>query len=85
MDERLEEEERHVRTLRRLTDLVCWVVSHAPVTLPEADALKRELRNVAERLFPDRVHVFDLVIAPRLRRLVRDRFVVRGGRDEEDG
>lgn len=89
-DPALREEQRRIRWMRRATDLVCAVLRQAPLTLAEAYELQRELRGLAERLFPDRAHVFDLVIRPRLRRIMRERFVRPGGRadeppDAEDG
>jgi hypothetical protein len=68
------DEERRIRALRRLTDMVCDVLRQSPLSLAEALGLLRELRALAARMFPDRVHVFDLVLRPRLRRIIRERF-----------
>ncbi len=82
-DEALRDEERRIRTMRRATDFACAVLRQAPLTLAEAADVERELRSLALRLFPDRVHVFELVIRPRLRRIVRERVGDDGGPSPE--
>ncbi len=81
VDERaLDEENDKVRRLRRLTDLTCVLLARAPMTLPESARLVAHVREEAVRLFPGKESVFDLVLAPRFRRIIAERFVVPGGK-----
>lgn len=70
----LVEEARRLRTFRFLTDLSVQRLSVERLTLDEAYALVDELRRVSESFFPGKTSVFDLVIAPRLNRVVNERF-----------
>jgi hypothetical protein len=44
------------------------------MTLTEAIDAVEELREVSGRMFPGKQSVFDLVIAPRMERVIRERF-----------
>jgi hypothetical protein len=68
--EAVEEERRRVRQLRASVDLTCAVLRQGPHTRAEAEALVAALRGRALKLFPGKGHVFDLVLAPRLRRII---------------
>lgn len=48
------------------------------LTLKEAFDLLAGAKKAASMLFPGKEHVFDLVYAPRLRRIINERFVVPG-------
>ena len=64
------EERRRVRELRASVDLTCAVLRQGGLTRAEADELVAAVRRRAVELFPDRGHVFDLVLAPRLQRII---------------
>jgi hypothetical protein len=66
----LTEERRRVRELRTRVDLACAVLRQERMTRAEAEELVAALRRRALELFPDKAHVFDLVLAPRLRRII---------------
>jgi hypothetical protein len=66
----LEEERRRVRQLRASVDLTCAVLRQGRHTRDEAEELVAALRHRALELFPGKEHVFDLVLAPRLRRIM---------------
>ncbi|GAB4387357.1 MAG: hypothetical protein Kow0025_00460 [Thermodesulfovibrionales bacterium] len=70
----LREEERRLRAFRFLTDLTHQRLCVERLSLGEAHGLVAGLRRTAEAFFPGRAHVFDLVIAPRLERVIRERF-----------
>lgn len=70
----LMEENRRIRAFRFLTDLSVQRLSVEPMSLNEARAVVEKLRETAERFFPGKGHVFDMVIAPRLRRVINERF-----------
>jgi hypothetical protein len=70
----LAEENRRIRYLRILTDLTYQRLCVERMTLPEARQVIGELRILTERMFPGKQSVFDLVIAPRMERVVKERF-----------
>ena len=77
-DERVEEEKR-LRRLRLFVDLNQAVLMQANLTLREAFEIMWSTKDAALALFPDKGDVFDLIYAPRLKRIIRERFVVLGG------
>jgi hypothetical protein len=70
----LADERRRVRELRAVVDLTTSVLRQAPLTRKEAVRLADASRKRALELFPDKGSTFDLVIAPRLRRIIDERF-----------
>jgi hypothetical protein len=72
----LAEERRRVRELRTSVDLACAVLRQERLSRAEADELVAALRRRALELFPDKGHVFDLVLAPRLQRIIDELFPV---------
>ncbi|NTW60479.1 MAG: hypothetical protein HGB21_03630 [Nitrospirae bacterium] len=79
----LQEEEKRLRRLRLLVDLNQAVLMQANLTLREAFEIMRSTKNAALALFPDKGHVFDLIYAPRFKRIIRERFVILGGLSEK--
>jgi hypothetical protein len=77
------EEEKRMRRLRVLVDLNQAILMQANLTLREAFEIMRGTKNAAIALFPDKGEVFDLIYAPRFRRIIRERFVVLGGLAEK--
>jgi hypothetical protein len=76
----LREEERRLRMLRFVVDLnQAILMQQADLTLREAFDILRDTKRAALNLFPDKESVFDLIYGPRLRRIIRDRFVIPGG------
>jgi len=80
MDERFLDEEKRLRRLRFLVNLAQGVLMQADLTLREAFDILRGTRQAALALFPDKGDVYDLVYTPRLMRIIRERFVIPGGR-----
>ena len=74
------EEQRRIEKLRRTVDVTCAVLRQAVLTRQEAEALVAAARRDALELFPDKGDVFDLVIAPRMERIVRERWPQPGPR-----
>ena len=79
----LAEEEKRMRRLRLLVDLNQAVLMQANLTLREAFEIMRSTKNAALALFPDKGDVFDLIYAPRFKRIIRERFVIFGGLSEK--
>ena len=81
MNEALREEERRLRMLRFVVDLnQAILVQQRDLTLREAFDILKSTRQAALNLFPDKEDVFELLYTPRFRRIIRDRFVIDGGR-----
>lgn len=68
--EEIAEEQRRLDRLRRLSDVTCALLRQATLSREEALALVEQARCEALALFPDKADVFDLVLAPRFRRIV---------------
>lgn len=79
MKDALLQEEKKLRRLRFVVDLAQAVLMQSDLTLREAFDLVRDTKKAALILFPDKEQVFDLVYGPRFRRIISERFVVRGG------
>ena len=74
-NEDLLEEEKRLRRLRLLVDVTAQVLAEDDkLTLCEALRLIEAARTAALRLFPDKDETFELVIRPRLERIVLERF-----------
>jgi hypothetical protein len=78
-DPALQDENRRIRHFRFLTDLTIQRLYVERMTLAEAWNIVANLRNVSENFFPGKVYVFDLVIAPRMERVIRERFLAEIG------
>jgi hypothetical protein len=69
------EEQRRARQLRMIVDLTTSVIVQGGLGLAEAEALVAATRRRALELFPGKEETFDLILAPRFARLIRE-FVV---------
>jgi len=58
--------------MRTLVDLTCQVLMQAPMTRPEAERLVAATRARVLELFPEKAETFDLILAPRFERLMRE-------------
>ena len=74
------EEEQRMRRLRGLVDRAAARLRDRPLSENEAWCLIRETRARVLALFPDKGEVFDLVHAPRFRRLLEENPGVRADR-----
>ena len=71
------EEQARADRLRRTVDVACAVLRQGRLSRAEAESLVADTRRRALALFPDKEYVFDLVLAPRFRRIL-DEFCPRG-------
>jgi hypothetical protein len=78
--EAVAEEQRRLDRLRRRVDVTCALLRQAELTRREAEALVAGARGEALCLFPDKGPVFELVIAPRFRRILEERWPPSGRR-----
>ncbi len=84
MEENILLEEKNLRRLRFIVDLAQAVLmQQADLTLKEAFAIMRNTKLAALNLFPDKEQVFELVYAPRFRRIITERFVIPGGKSHK--
>ena len=80
MNEALREEEKKLRMLKFVVDLnMAVLMQQSDLTLREAFDIMKNTKQAAMNLFPDKEQVFELIYSPRFRRVIRDRFVIRGG------
>ncbi len=66
----LADEAHRLRLLKAAVDLTTNVLAQSRPPRAEAEALVAATRRQALALFPDKGSVFDLVLAPRFRRLI---------------
>jgi hypothetical protein len=74
-------EQRRLDRLRVVVDVTCGLLRQARIDAAEAYGLVALARQQALELFPDKGDVFDLVIAPRLRRIIDERWPPSGPAD----
>jgi hypothetical protein len=68
----LADEKRRVRQLRMVVDLTCNVLMQGRLPRDEAENLVAAARRRALELFPDKEETYELILAPRFARLVRE-------------
>jgi hypothetical protein len=71
-DDGVAEENRRARQLRTIVDLTSSVIAQGGLSRSEAEALVAATRRRALELFPGKEDTFDLVLAPRFARLIRE-------------
>jgi len=74
------EEQRRADRLRRTVDVACALLRQSRFTRAEAEAVVAQARAQALALFPGKDDVFDLVLAPRFRRILDERWAPARGR-----
>jgi hypothetical protein len=83
MNEALKDEERRMRMLRFIVDLNhAILMQQTDLTLRESFDILKNTRQAARNLFPGKDHVFELIYKPRFMRIIRERFLIIGGRSD---
>jgi hypothetical protein len=73
--EELKEEDRKIRRLRMVVNMVTQVIAQDPtLTVEQASEMVADTRRIALGLFPDKELAFNLIYWPRLQRLMRERY-----------
>lgn len=71
-DAAVAEEAGRLRQLRMVVDLTCSVIMQGRLAPEEAQGLVAAARRRALELFPDKESTYELILAPRFARLVRE-------------
>jgi len=69
-----EDENRRIRRLQIMMNMVTSVLSQDDMSLEEASELVINAKRAALAMFPDKELAYDLIYKPRLQRLLRERF-----------
>jgi hypothetical protein len=81
MNKALQEEERRLRMLRFVVDINhAILMQQTDLTLRESFDILKNTRQAARNLFPGKDNVFELIYTPRFLRVIRERFLIAGGR-----
>jgi hypothetical protein len=84
MKDKILEEEKNMRRLRFIIDLAqAILMQQSDLTLKEAFDIMRNTKKAALNLFPDKESTYELIYAPRFRRIIAERFVITGGLHEK--
>lgn len=70
------EENRKVRRLQVVVDLVMNLLSQSDLPVEEAAALVAQTRQFALHLFPDKEQTYDLIYQSRFKRLLTEKYKV---------
>ncbi len=73
-EEEIKEENQKIRIFRFISNLTMQRLYTESLSIEEAREAVSQLRLVAKNLFPGKSDVFDLVVAPRMERVVIERF-----------
>lgn len=70
----IREESRKVRRLQLVVDLVTNVLWQSDLPIEEASEMVVATRRFALALFPDKEATYDLIYAPRFRRILAEKY-----------
>jgi hypothetical protein len=70
--EQLADESRRVRKVRQLVDIATAFIMQSNLTVDDAEGLVEDIRRRILALFPDGEETYELIYAPRFRRLIRE-------------
>lgn len=70
--EEIQREEEQMRLLRWLADATVWRITIGPITRDEGERIIEATRERILSMFPDRGHLFDLILRPRFERLLTE-------------
>lgn len=76
--EEVREEQRKIRRLQLMMDMVMSVISQdASLTIDEAAELVADSRRAALAMFPDKELAYNIIYKPRFQRLMRERYRIQ--------
>jgi type II secretory pathway component PulL len=68
----IDDESRRIRHLRIIVNLSLSLIAQGEMRYEEAQELAASAKRLAEDLFPDKGHVFELLYRPQFRRMIND-------------
>ncbi len=74
MDDELRDEERRIRRLRFIVDFALNFIRVNDITHEEALSIFEGVKRHALKLFPDKEEAFEIIYAPRFRRLLNEKY-----------
>jgi hypothetical protein len=74
MDKETEEENRRIRRLKFMVDFSLEYLRTQRLNHDQAMTIVEGVRRLALRLFPGKEEAFDIIYAPRFRRLLNEKF-----------
>jgi hypothetical protein len=72
--QQIREENRKIRRLRFMVDLTLSLIYQANMTREEAMEHYIKVRDYALRLFPGKEDAFEIIYAPRFKRLISEKY-----------
>jgi hypothetical protein len=76
--EELKEEQRKIRRLQMMMDMVMSVISQdRSLTVDQAAELVADSKKAALAMFPDKELAYNIIYKPRLQRLMRERYRIQ--------
>jgi hypothetical protein len=63
------EEEKRISEIRKCADRIAFLIVSTDYPVIDIEIEKQKFRDTLENLFPDKVHLYDLIYAPRFKRL----------------
>jgi hypothetical protein len=75
--EQLADESRRVRKVRQLVDIATALIMQSNLTVDDAESLVESVRTRILALFPDGEETYEIIYAPRFRRLIQEYTVSR--------
>jgi len=73
-EQEIQEENKRVRRLQFMVNLVMSVISQGNLPVEEASELVASTKFAALTLFPDKELAYDLIYKPRLQRLMMEKY-----------
>ena len=67
-------ENRKIRRLRFLVDFTMSLIAQSEISLDEAQLLAAGVKKQALKMFPEKGDTYDLIYAPRFRRLLTEKY-----------
>ena len=74
LKQEIDEEDRKVRRLRFIVDFALQFIRTQQIDHDDAMAVVEGVKKHALKLFPDKEDAFDLIYAPRFKRLLNDKY-----------
>jgi hypothetical protein len=70
-------EDRKIRRLQRAMDIAAVLLWQVDLTLEQAQDIVAHTKKTALQLFPDKEGAYDLIYAPRFRRILSEKYYLQ--------